>query len=130
MNVNSFSLKSLVAVAAVAMAPLALADAVSEGPMQGPAYWGKSSGVSVQSVRAEARQAPPQARGDANDVPQTPFVSTKSRAQVRAEAIEAMRLGLTSDAEGDTLPTPAQLAQISAAGQRASGNTVALSVTR
>lgn len=48
-----------------------------------------------------------------------------SRAQVRAEAIEALRLGLNSRGEHSPLPTQEQLVQIQMAGLKALSMTVA-----
>jgi hypothetical protein len=45
--------------------------------------------------------------------------STLTRAQVRAEAMEAQRLGLITTGEITVIPTPAQLEQVRLAGLRA-----------
>jgi hypothetical protein len=70
--------------------------------------------------RAEVRSSARDAvvQGEASAAPQA--VSTLSRTQVAAETREAMRLGLIDTNErGATVATPAQLEQIRAAGLRA-----------
>lgn len=53
------------------------------------------------------------------------YTSTVSRAQVRAEAVEANRLGLSSRGDHYVLPTAEQLESIRMAGLRATRMTVA-----
>jgi hypothetical protein len=51
--------------------------------------------------------------------PEAPFVSTLSRAEVRAQAIAARDVGQIASGEALVLPTPAQLEQVRLAGLRA-----------
>lgn len=48
-----------------------------------------------------------------------------SRAQVKAETREAIRLGLIPHGEGDVVATPAQIASVHAAGERAAATAYA-----
>lgn len=62
------------------------------------------------------------AEGPVNYPEETPMVSTKSRAQVKAELAEARRLGLVVYGELDVpIATPEQERQIADAGRRAAG---------
>ena len=53
------------------------------------------------------------------DPTSAPFASTVSRTQVHAEAVEATRLGVTSNYDGKGRVSAEQLAQIRNAGLRA-----------
>jgi hypothetical protein len=55
----------------------------------------------------------------------TPRAVNLERVQVRAEAAEALRMGLIASGEGSVVYTAPQLAQITAAGERASRIVVA-----
>ncbi len=115
------ALQSAVAAAILAIAPLASADPVQDPLVPAPT-------TSLLS-RSEVRQAAIEAR-DARlkstlsheaqlDPTSAPFVSTASRAQVHAEAVEATRLGVTSSYDGKSRISAEQLVQIRNAGLRA-----------
>jgi hypothetical protein len=73
--------------------------------------------VQAKAVAVAAGQS---TRRDADLGPADNFVSTKTRAEVRAEAIAALRLGLVSQGEFSTREaTPAELELIRMAGARA-----------
>jgi hypothetical protein len=66
------------------------------------------------------------AEGPVNYPEEAPIVSTKSRAQVKAELAEARRLGLVVYGEADVpIATPEQEKLIAEAGRRAAGSHVA-----
>jgi hypothetical protein len=77
--------------------------------------------LAVAGAWASTAIASPSGSGDATpDHPQAVRSSSVEREVVRAEAIEARRLGLIVEGEAATpLATPAQLAQIAAAGRAA-----------
>ena len=121
---RTFSLGALQS--AVAAAILVAAPLVSADPVQDPLVPAPTTSV---LNRAEVRQAAIEAR-DARlrstlsheaqlDPTSAPFASTVSRAQVHAEAVEATRLGVTSNYDGKSRISAEQLAQIRNAGLRA-----------
>ena len=78
-------------------------------------------------VRAEARlaQARGQLVGGELGLPVADAQALAERTRVRAEAAEAVRLGLAFGGERSVVYTPAQLATIKAAGDRATATLVA-----
>jgi hypothetical protein len=132
---NRISLISLVAAAAALVLATAPAQAAPAGAGEGtPGYPHEvaagSSTVSRADVRAEAARALAEGRiasGEAGvtAVAATPRAISLERVQVRAEAAEAVRLGLIVSGEGSVVYTAPQLAQIKAAGERASRIVVA-----
>ena len=131
---NRISLISLVAAAAALVLATAPAQAAPAGAGEGtPGYphevAAAHSTVSRADVRAEAARALAEGRiasGEAAvTAAATPRAISLERAQVRAEAAEALRLGLIASGEGSVVYTAPQLAQIAAAGERASRIVVA-----
>jgi hypothetical protein len=111
-----------------ALLPIAFAltagAAFAEGPIQGNEVFNFQSQASRAEVVAQvapAYQNSSIARGEASDGQDGALVvtSTLSRAQVRAEAAEAVRLGLVNYGEHMPVATAEQNAQIRLAGLRA-----------
>jgi Domain of unknown function (DUF4148) len=104
-----------------AIALLGAASAFAQGPEDYSLPQPYTSVVTRAEVRAQAiaaRQAPMHFEGDryvANEV----FVPTLTVAQVRAETLEAIRVGAINRSYESTLPTAAQLESIRVAGERA-----------
>ncbi len=96
-----------------------------EGATELPtAYSSSVTRAAVREAAIAARQAGQIAVGDQDVVIDQPGPGL-SRAQVRAEAIEAIRLGLRSRGEHSPVATQEQLAKIHMAGLDALGMTVA-----
>ncbi len=111
-----------------ALLPIAFAltagAAFAEGPIQGNEVFNFQSQLSraeVQAQVAPAYKADVIARGEASEGQDraTVVASTLTRAQVRAEAAEAVRLGLTNYGEHMPVATAEQNDQIRLAGLRA-----------
>ena len=118
---TTVALQSAVAAAILAVAPLASADPVQDPLVPAPTA-SIASRADVRQAAIEARDARLRSGLSAEtllDPSSAPFVSTLSRAQVHAEAVEATRLGLTGSYEGKSRPSAEQLAQIRSAGLRA-----------
>ena len=118
---TTIALQSAVAAAILAVAPLASADPVQDPLVPAPTA-SIASRADVRQAAIEARDARLRSGLSAEtllDPSSAPFVSTLSRAQVHAEAVEATRLGLTGSYEGKSRPSAEQLAQIRSAGLRA-----------
>ncbi|MCA3242795.1 MAG: DUF4148 domain-containing protein [Rubrivivax sp.] len=132
---NRISLISLVAAAAALVLATAPAQAAPAGAGEGtPGYphevAAAHSTVSRADVRAEAARALAEGRIASGEAAVTaaaasPRTIPLERVQVRAEAAEAVRLGLIVSGEGSLAYTAPQLAQIKAAGERASRIVVA-----
>jgi hypothetical protein len=115
------ALQSAIAAAIIVAAPLASAESWTEPQVSAP------TGSALS--RADVRQAALEARDarqhiayngeTAGDLAAAPFVSTLTRAQVHAEAVEANRLRVTSNHDGNRVITAEELAQIRNAGLRA-----------
>lgn len=96
-----------------------------EGATEQPtAYSSSVTRAAVREAAIAARQAGQIAVGDQDVVIDQPG-SSLTRAQVQAEAIEALRLGLNSRGEHTPQPTQEQLSQIRMAGLKALSMTVA-----
>jgi hypothetical protein len=118
---TTVALQSAVAAAILAVAPLASADPVQDPLVPAPTA-SVASRADVRQAAIEARDARLRSGLSAEtllDPSSAPFVSTLSRAQVHAEAVEATRLGVTGSYEGKSRPSAEQLAQIRSAGLRA-----------
>lgn len=118
---TTVALQSAVAAAILAVAPLASADPVQDPLVPAPTA-SIASRADVRQAAIEARDARLRSGLSAEtllDPSSAPFVSTLSRAQVHAEAVEATRLGVTGSYEGKSRPSAEQLAQIRSAGLRA-----------
>jgi hypothetical protein len=117
------ALQSAVAAAVLAVAPLANAESeYLTAPAPAVITADSPSREEVRRQAIEARDLRVQQRDEGEsplDPAGRPFTSTLTRAQVRAEAVEATRLGVTGGYEDKNRPTPAQLAQIQRAGERA-----------
>lgn len=104
---------------------LALLGATAVAQEATPDHWTQVPSVSSRAeVKASVRAGVEDGSLARHEVAslQLPRItgSTLSRAQVRAEAIEAMRLGLVQSGEATgRVATPQELAQIHAAGLRA-----------
>jgi hypothetical protein len=119
---TTIALQSAIAAVVIAAVPPANADPVLDPLVPAPTG-SVASRAEVQQAAIEARDARLRSMVSVEtllDPTSAPFVSTANRAQVRAEAREATRLGLTSSYDGKAPPSAEQLAQIRAAGQRAS----------
>lgn len=129
---NTIALQSVVAAAILALAPLANAGnaAMTHNPVgsYSERHLDPVTAPGLSSAnRADVRQDAIAARNatlgrDVSSQAQfapTPIVSTVSRAQVRAEAAEAVRLGVNAGYEDERIATPSELAQIRQAGERA-----------
>jgi hypothetical protein len=115
------ALQSAVAAAILAAAPLVSADPVQDPLVPAPTT-SVLSRAEVRQAAIEARDArlrSPLSHEEQLDPTSAPFVSTSSRAQIHAEAVEATRLGLTSSYDGKNNVSAEQLAQIRNAGLRA-----------
>lgn len=124
---NLVALQSVAAAAIIAVAPAAFADNVSD-PLVRQTFVSTADRAAVQRDAIAARDAQlrmPLSVETRLDPTAAPFVSTVSRAQVHAEAVEAARLGLTGSYDGKLRATPEQLAQIARAGQAANSLTLA-----
>jgi hypothetical protein len=117
-------LATAAALLAALTAPLAMAQEATPDTWQAVT----ASSVSREAVRADAIAALKAGlieRGEASVV-RTEFRSTQPRAQVAAEAREALRLGVVSFGEGPgAVATPAQADAIRLAGQQALGQAIA-----
>lgn len=126
------ALQAAVAAAVLATAPLVKAESeylTSASPAVVTAD--SPSRAEVRQGAIEARDLRGQQREELQspfDPADKPFTSTLTRAQVRAEAVEANRLGVTGGYEDKNRPTPAQLAQIQRAGERAASPMVTAGV--
>lgn len=123
---TALSLQSLVAAAVIVAAPLANAAGTPADLAADHVHAASPTFVSTASreqVRAEAVALAARQPARAHEVGPIPAPSDSqlSRAQVRAEAVEAVRLGLTQGGETQREVTADQLAQIQRAGQRAAG---------
>ena len=111
---------------------VALAGAGSAFAVEGTQDFNDTPVVSTTSradVIREARAGLDQVEGEASAAPMP--ASTLSRAQVVAEAREAVRLGVAgSDETGTRITTPEQLESIRLAGLRAVGGTSVAGNTR
>ncbi len=118
--------KTLIATALVLSFAGAGAAFAQEGTQDFPApQW--SSSLTRTEVMATLKAAPAgetTLAGEASAAPKA--VSTLTRAQVRAETLEALRLGVAGSDDGRVqLATPAQAELIRAAGLRAFDNSLA-----
>ena len=96
-----------------------------EGATELPMTYSSSvTRAAVREAAIAARKAGQIVVGDQDVVIDQPGPGL-SRAQVRAEAIEAIRLGLNSRGEHSPVPTQQQLVQIQMAGLKALSMTVA-----
>jgi Domain of unknown function (DUF4148) len=119
--------RQFIATVAIALLGVAVQTAMAQEASPAPEIDNFMATKSRAEVRAEtirALQAGLIARNDADHIrlAMSTEKSTLSRVQVRAETIEAARLGLIPRNEyerNNTVPTEAQLLQITAAGQRA-----------
>ena len=123
MNAKSL-LSTTVAIAFTAFAATA-AFAAPLGDAD-PGYPGLVNGQIVGTMKQEAaspriaavRVTTPLVQGEAFNFPE-PVGEAKTRAQVRAETLEAIRVGAISRTERYEFPTPQQLESIRLAGLRA-----------
>lgn len=117
----AFAFSALAATAAVA-APLGDADpgypGFANGPMVTPVA--KTAAPRLAAVRITA----PLVQGEAFNFPE-PVGESKTRAQVRAETLEAIRVGAISRGERYAFPSADQLESIRLAGLRALDPSVA-----
>jgi hypothetical protein len=118
---TTIALNSLLAAAAISIAPLAAASESWLAPPPDLSSPSTSSRAEVRQAAIDARLSTGNVRSDSLfDGTLDTFVSGLSRTLVRAEAVEAVRLGLTGGYEGrNSVPTAAQAEQIRMAGQRA-----------
>lgn len=127
--------KTLLAAAVVAFAAFST-TAAAAGPIgdADPGYPGLVHGQIVSTAAADkttprmaaTRVTQPLVQGEAFNFPE-PVGEAKTRAQVRAETLEAIRVGAIQRSERFELPTAEQLESIRLAGLRALDPTVATS---
>ncbi|MBP6251774.1 MAG: DUF4148 domain-containing protein [Rubrivivax sp.] len=122
MTTKLTTLTALVAIAAAFASPAFAQEATADN------FAAVQSFASRDAVRSDAIAALRSGtleRGEAS-IERTVFVSVNSRAQVAAEAAEALRLGLIGQGEGPApVLTPAQAEMIRMAGQQAATMTLA-----
>jgi hypothetical protein len=123
---QTMNAKTLIATALVLSFAGAGAAFAQEGTQDFPAPKYQAPAKLTRSEVIATLKAAPAAEATANEASPAPqAVSTLSRAQVQAEAREALRLGLVGSDDGMVrVATPAQLEQIRAAGLRAIDNGV------
>ncbi len=113
-------LGSLAAVANAGAGAANTAGTIHNGESAPYAWVALGSTQSRADVQAKAVATGQSTRRDADLGPADNAVSTRTRAEVRAEAIEALRLGLISQGDFNTREaTPAELELIRLAGMRA-----------
>lgn len=120
MNSKSFITSLTAAVALLGAASAFAAPLVGEADLSLPmAYSSKLSRAEVQAAALQARAAGQQFNGDYIALKEPAFMSTVTRAQVHAEALEAIRLHAIGQGEHNYFPTQEQLDSIRLAGERA-----------
>jgi Domain of unknown function (DUF4148) len=112
------------AVALIGFASTTAAHA-NEVSYEAPVTWQSTlTRAEVRAEAARARAAGEFSLSDETYVPKVAFMP-KTRAQVHAETLEAIRLGLTRNGEDTVLPTVEQLSRVEMAGLRALSMTLA-----